>query len=222
MHHEKTPLHLETFCLNFLSSFKNVSHEKLVIINLEFEDKATKNLSQIAKKQLPFVVAKSLTHTAQEAQKAVRKHIRADFYIRKKSGGFESSIRIKPATKKNLTSEVYTMASFAALQQTGGTKKARDGRLAIPIYDNIKQVKRKTQKNGPSAYLAGDAFKIRTSSGNEVIAKRQQGGLKILYFLRKEAEVEKRFDMVEIVTDIAKNNFSGMFNRNLAKILRYI
>ena len=66
----------------------------------KFPINSAKNLSQIAKNQLPFVIAKSLTNTAQEAQNEVRKHISDEFQIRKKSGGFESSIRIKPATKK--------------------------------------------------------------------------------------------------------------------------
>lgn len=192
----------------------------MAIINLNLEDTATKNLSQVAKNQLPFVIAKSLTNTAQESQKEVRKHIREEFHIRKKSGGFESSIRIKPATKKNLTSEVYTMASFAALQQTGGTKKARDGRLAIPIYKNINEVKRRAQKNSPSAYLAGDAFKMKTTSGKEVIAKRNRGRLQILYFLRKEADVEKRFEMVEKTVSVVKSQFPMMFKKNLQDALR--
>ena len=187
----------------------------MAIINLKFEDKATQNLSQIAKKQLPFIVVKSLTNTAQQAQQEVKKHIREEFHIRKKSGGFESSIRIKPANKRSLTAEIYTMAAFAGLQQTGGTKKARSGRLAIPIYDNISDVKRTTTKNSPSAYLAGDAFKMRTKSGKEVIAQRKRGGLKILYFLRKEADVEKRFDMIEVTTKTANDSFGMIFRRNL-------
>lgn len=192
----------------------------MAIISINLEDSATKALGEIAKNQLPFVIAKTLTNTAQESQKQVRKHIRDEFHIRKKSGGFESSIRIKPATKRNLKSEVFTMASFAALQQTGGTKKAKDGRLAIPIYKNINEIKRRTQKNSPSAYLAGDAFKMRTSSGKEVIAQRKHSGLKILYFLRKEAEIEKRFDMIEVTTKTIHNSFSTTLHRNLQNILK--
>ena len=109
------------------------------------------------------------------------------------------------------------MASFAALQQTGGTKKARDGRLAIPIYNNINEIKRRTQKNSPSAYLAGDAFKMSTSSGKEVIAQRKRSGLKILYFLRKEAEVDKMFDMVEVTKKVTKRFFDRKFRFNLVK-----
>jgi len=187
----------------------------MAIINLKLEDQATQNLSQITKKQLPFITAKSLTNTAQLAQQQVRKHIREEFHIRKKSGGFESSIRIKPATKKGLEAKVYTMAAFASLQQTGGTKKARSGRLAIPAYDNIRDVKRITAKNSPSAYLAGDAFKMRTASGQEVIAQRKRGGLKILYFLKKEADVEKRLEMIETTVGTVKNNFRLKFNKVL-------
>jgi len=192
----------------------------LAIINLHLEDQATKGLSQIASRQMPFIVAKSLTNVAQKSQTEVKKHIRDEFHIRKKSGGFESSIRIKPANKRSLTSQVYTMAAFASLQQTGGKKKARDGRLAIPIYNNIKDVKRKTAKNSPSAYLAGDAFKMRTKSGKEVIAQRKRSGLKILYFLRKEADVEKRFDMIEIITKTVGDSFGMIFKRNLQDIIR--
>ena len=191
----------------------------MAIISLHLEDQATKSLSQIASRQIPFIAAKSLTNVAQKSQAEVKKHIRDEFHIRKKSGGFESSIRIKPANKKNLTSQIYTMAAFASLQQTGGKKKARDGRLAIPIYNNIKDVKRKTAKNTPSAYLAGDAFKMRTKSGKEVIAQRKRGGLKILYFLRKEADIEKRFDMVEVTTKAVNDSFGMIFRRNLQDVL---
>lgn len=186
----------------------------MAIINLKFEDKATQNLSQIAKRQLPFITAKSLTNTAQLAQAEVKKHIREEFHIRKKSGGFESSIRIKPANKTNLTAQVYTMAAFAALHQVGGTKKARDGRLAIPAYDKISDVKRRTAKNSPAAYLAGDAFKLKTKSGQEVITRRKRGGLKILYFLKKDADVEKRFEMVEKSVGVVKKRFGSIFTYN--------
>ena len=191
----------------------------MAIISLHLENQAIKSLSQIASRQIPFIAAKSLTNVAQKSQTEVKKHIRDEFHIRKKSGGFESSIRIKPANKKNLTSQVYTMAAFASLQQTGGKKKARDGRLAIPIYNNIKDIKRKTAKNSPSAYLAGDAFKMRTKSGKEVIAQRKRGGLKILYFLRKEADVEKRFDMIEVTTRAVNDSFGMIFRRNLQDVL---
>ena len=164
---------------------------------------------------MPFVIAKSLTNTAQLAQEDVRKHIREEFHIRKKKGGFESSIRIKPANKKTLQAEVYSMAAFAKLHQSGGTRKARNGRLAIPIYDNIRDVKRRSANNSPASYLAGDAFKIRTKNGKEVIAQRKDGKLKILYLLQRSAKIDKRLDMVERVVDVVRREFPLVFRKNL-------
>ena len=222
MYCKKRGLHFGAIWAIFFSGFRNAPKEtinkKLAIITLKFEDQATKNLSQIANRQLPFVMAKSLTNTAQAAQQEVRKHIREEFHIRKKSGGFESSIRIKPANKTNLAAEVFSMAAFASLQQVGGTKKAHSGRLAIPVYNNINDVKRRSGKNSPAAYLAGDAFKMRMKSGQEVIAKRKRGGLKILYFLKRDADVEKRFEMIETTVSVVRSQFPMMFKKNLHEI----
>jgi hypothetical protein len=193
--------------------------KKVAIISIKLEDKATENLRQIATKQIPFVVAKTLTQIAQQSQTEVRKNIREKFFIRKKSGGFESSIRIKPATKTKLTAEVYTMAAFAALQQTGGIKKAKDRRLAIPSYQGINQVKKRSDANSPSHYLAGDAFKIKTKSGQEVIAQRKGKELKILFFLRKSTQVDKKLDMIEITTNTVKDRFNVQLKGNLSEVL---
>ncbi len=193
--------------------------KKVALISIKLEDKATENLRQIATKQIPFVVAKTLTQIAQQSKQEVRKNIREKFFIRKKSGGFESSIRIKPATKTKLTAEVYTMAAFAALQQTGGIKKAKDGRLAIPSYQGINQVKKRSDANSPSHYLAGDAFKIKTKSGQEVVAERKGKEFKILFFLRKRAQVDKRLDMIEITTNTVKDRFDAQLRANLSEVL---
>ncbi len=191
----------------------------MAIISLQIKSNASDELANIAKKQIPFAVAKTLTNVAQKSQDEVRKNIREKFFIRKKSGGFESSIRIKPATKNNLTAEVYTMAAFAALQQTGGIKKAKDGRLAIPSYQSINQVKKRTDSNSPSTYLAGDAFKMKTKSGQEVIAQRKGKELKILYFLHKNAAINKRLDMIEITTKTVKERFDAQLSANLSEVL---
>ncbi len=191
----------------------------MAIINLQIKSNASDELSNIAKKQIPFAVAKTLTNVAQKSQDEVRKSIKEKFFIRKKSGGFESSIRIKPATKTKLTAEVYTMAAFAALQQTGGLKQAKDGRLAIPSYQAINQVKKRTDSNSPSSYLAGDAFKIKTKSGAEAIAQRKGKELKILYFLHKSADINKRLDMIEITTKTVKDRFDAQLKGNVSELL---
>lgn len=191
----------------------------MAIISLQIKSKASEELATIASKHIPFAVAKTLTQIAQQSQQEVRKSIKEKFFIRKKSGGFESSIRIKPATKTKLTAEVYTMAAFAALQQIGGVKKAKDGRLAIPSYQSINQVKKRSDSNSPSSYLAGDAFKMKTKSGQEVIAQRKGKELKILYFLHKSAQVDKKLDMIEITQQTVKNRFNAQLKGNINEVL---
>ena len=195
------------------------SLEKMAIISLKIKSKASDELAAIASKHIPFAVAKTLTQIAQQSQQEVRKSIKEKFFIRKKSGGFESSIRIKPATKTKLTAEVYTMAAFSALQQTGGVKQAKDGRLAIPSYQAISQVKKRTDSNSPSSYLAGDAFKIKTKSGAEAIAQRKGKEFKILFFLRKSAHIDKRLDMIEITTSTVKDRFEAQLKGNVSEVL---
>jgi len=107
------------------------------------------------------------------------------------------------------------MAAFAALQQTGGVKQAKDGRLAIPSYQAISQVKKRTDSNSPSSYLAGDAFKIKTKTGQEAIAQRKGKEFKILFFLRKSAQIDKRLDMIEVTTKTVRENFDTRFLKNL-------
>ena len=190
----------------------------MAIISLQIKSQASDELAAIAKKHIPFAIAKTLTNVAQKSQDEVRKNIREKFFIRKKSGGFESSIRIKPATKTNLTAEVYTMAAFASLQQTGGIKKAKDGRLAIPSYQSIGQVKKRSDSNSPSTYLAGDAFKMKTKTGQEVIARGSGGELKILYFLNKSAKIDKKLNMIEITTKTVKDRFDAQLKANMSDI----
>ena len=69
-------------------------------------------------------------------------------------------------------------------------------------------------------YLAGDAFKMKTKSGQEVIASRKGKELKILYFLRKNADVDKRLDMIEVTTKIVKEGFEINFIKNLDEVIK--
>lgn len=185
----------------------------MAIINISLDGDYKTLLNNINESNIKFITAKTLTKTSQQAQENIKAHIRKTFVIRKKSGGFESSIRISPATKKNLQAEVYTMASFAGLQQTGGILRAKSGRLAIPVYDNLQQLvpRRKTNRNG--------SFLIKLTSGGYAIATRNKKEMKIMYFLKQSAYIPKRFNMLEIGEETAINTFKDNFNRTITEEL---
>jgi hypothetical protein len=59
---------------------------------------------------------------------------------------------------------------------------------------------------------------MRTKSGQEVIAQRKRNGLRILYFLKRDADVEKRLEMTEKTVNVVNGQFPMMFKKNLREI----
>lgn len=185
----------------------------MAVINISFQG-AEQNLLLNSCDNIKFVVARSLTRSAQDVQQKVQKHIRETFVIRKKAGGFEKSVRIKPATKQNLQAEVYTMAAFAALQQTGGSNKAKSGRLAVPIYNDLREVKPKTKANSPQNLK--NSFLIKLKSGGYALAIKKGKTMKVIYALKQLAYVPKRLNMLEVGEDNAGLAFMEHFKQGLS------
>lgn len=188
----------------------NISSNKMALINISLESADNSRLLALCEKDIRFVVAKSLTQTAGEVQSTVRSHIHEAFVLRKQS--FEKSIKVRPATKQNLEATVYTMAGFAALQQTGGKQTARSGRLAVPHYEDLRQI-----KTGRKANAAG-SFMLKLKSGGHVIAHRAGGEFRILYYLKHLAYTPKRLNMLEIGEDVSARRFPLIFRDNLRTI----
>lgn len=182
----------------------------MAVLNLSLDTNDTNRIITLCEKDVRFVAAKSLTQTAQQAQQKIKEHIQDAFVLRKPN--FLKSIKVYPANKQNLQAKVYTMAGFAALQQTGGKQYPKDGRLAIPQYDNLHQV-----KAGRKTDVAG-SFIMRLPSGGSVIAARQNNQLRILYHLKQLAYNPKRLNMLELGTDVSIKEFPRIFSDNLRNI----
>lgn len=185
----------------------------MIITELQINDAAEWQLHLIASRQIPFAVAASLTAVAKIAQAEVRDHINETFTIRRKSGGFASSIAVKPATKQSQTAEVYTMARFAALQQVGGLRQPQGSNLAIPSYQNLSEVRVRR-----SVRSIADAFEMQLAGGQSALVRRKGKGLQFLYFLRKQADVPKRFKMIEIVLETAKREFGRTLEAKMREL----
>jgi len=182
----------------------------MAILNLSLNGADSTRLLTLFENDIKFAVAKSLTQTAQAVQVKVRTHIRSDFVNRKPN--FEKSIKIRPATKQKLETEIYTMAGFATLQQTGGKQMARSGRLAVPKYDDLRNVKAGRKSRMPESFL------FRLKSGGQVIASRTSGEFRILYYLKSLAYMPKRLNMLEIGERVAIERFRSIFIRNIQEL----
>lgn len=92
---------------------------------------------RFSRSNIAFAVAKTLTDLATAAQAEVRKDLPRTFTIRRSF--VPNGIRIRPATKGNLESVVYSIDSggrrdFMARQEAGGRKTPEGGHhIAIPL-----------------------------------------------------------------------------------------
>lgn len=182
----------------------------MAIINLTLQGVDADKLMLLAENNVRFVTAKTLTQTAQMAQTEIKKHLHETFVLRKSN--FEKSIKIRPATKQNLESKVYTMAGFAALHQTGGKQTALSGRLAVPKYDSLSEIKAGRKSNPAGSFL------LRMKNGAHVIAMRNGKELQVMYYLKSLAYMPKRLNMIEITEGVAQKYIPQLFFENLSQI----
>ena len=185
---------------------------KMAIIKLELSSSDNDKLMTLCEKDVLFTAAKTLTQTAQKAQEQIKQHLHSTFVLRKPN--FEKSIKVRSATKQTLQASVYTMAGFATLQQTGGRRVAKTGQLAIPQYDDLRDIKAVRKTNQP------DSFLMKLKSGGMVIARRVNKNIEILYHIKNVAFVPKRLEMIEIGEDVAKTEFPRLFSQNLFRLER--
>jgi CRISPR/Cas system-associated exonuclease Cas4 (RecB family) len=182
----------------------------MAIINLKLNGADANKLLLLCEQDVRFVAAKTLTQTAQIAQTEIKKHLHETFVLRKPN--FEKSIKIRPANKQDMTATIYTMAGFAALQQTGGKQTAISGRLAVPKYDSLSEIKAGRKSNPAGSFL------VQTKSGARFIATRNGTEMRVLYYLKSLAYMPKRLNMVEITEDMAIKHVPQIFSKNLSQL----
>lgn len=97
-------------------------------------DQVARAMRNLGERQMPFVIAASLTALAKEGQGDVRGGLSEHFTVRNKR--VEAGIRSIPAEKRdwpNIFAVVGSKDEFMVQHETGDTKRPRSGRhLAIP------------------------------------------------------------------------------------------
>ncbi len=68
----------------------------------------------------------------------------------------------------------------------------------------------------PHSMVMGIAF----FSCRVITENMRRGKLKIIYFLYQSIYIDKRLNMIEITTKMAKDHFSTQFQQNLKEVLR--
>lgn len=192
-------------------------------------------LNWIERDQLPFAVAKTLTKTAYQASDEIKNNLRMDFILRNRYT--ERGIRVRRATKHRPQSEVGSIDEYMVLQELGGTKTARDGRVAVPrdIKKDVKELIKKRNRPGPLMKRANEKagtrkrkggkplpFFARMSSGKEGIFVRRGKGrvpIDVLYVFEDSVEITPRLGLRKTAARVADENMQENFNAAFTEAL---
>ena len=205
---------------------------KIMQINISSNYKRlSRSLDQVGRKQLPFAFAKTLNETMKAVEKytVARTSPRA-FDVRNRAF-FKASMftgtAVKRATKTQLRVSARDRFDRANLQlhATGGTKRARSGRIAIPSrFTKATRGARGVRKAlRPRAVVdSPKGFIDRDGSRDAIYQRYGRGGSKVrlLYVLQPRARIRKRFCFYEDAQRITRSVSPKLFARNFAHAVK--
>ena len=197
---------------------------------------ATRWLTSIQKKQVPYATSQALNDTAFDARKAVQ--VQLPRKLNKPTPWTIRGVRVNKSSKRHLTSSVYfsaDRAKYMKFQIDGGTRRTpAGGTIVMPKeikqnkYGNIPRGKiRKllqrpdtfigTIKGIPGVWQRGHISKSGKFSAR---TKSRASNIRLLARFEDEATYTPRFPMRKIVTGVARSKFKRHFNQRLAAALR--
>lgn len=173
-------------------------------------------------RQVTFALASSLTAVAKEGQAAVVKDLQGTFTLRgqwfKPSNRF--GIKITPAKKTQLFSEVKTAADWLALHEAGGTKTPDGRHIAIPT-GLVRRTKRQVIARAQRPRNLKRAFLVEGRGGPVLVQRTTKKPYPIvpLYGLERSAKVRKQSTVFEPTFLVVTRRFGEIFYRQLKRAL---
>jgi len=193
--------------------------------------KLSRSLDQVGRKQLPFAFAKTLNQTMKAVEKytVARTYPRA-FDVRNRAffrAAMFTGSAVKRATKTKLRVSARDRFDRGNLQlhATGGTRRARSGRIAIPSrYTKATRGARGVRKAlRPRAVVNTPKGFIDRDGPRDVIYQRYgRGGkrVRLLYVLHRSAKIPKRFRFYEDAERITRAVSPKLFSKNFSHAIR--
>ena len=185
-------------------------------------EKARAGLQRLEREQLPFAMARALTEIARQAQRSITLSTKQSFKNSTPwyAPGSPIGVKIVPATKTHLESQVRSFANFGPLQEKGGTKLPFSGtHIAIPSA-KVKQKKRRWS-GGTRRGQTGKMFRINLDNGDALLVQRTSKNKppETLYYLAKKANIVKRWGFIEIGKKVFKRRFASNFKSAMSQAL---
>lgn len=186
----------------------------------EFERKAKQLHAAID--QVPFALALAMTEAATITKQALVEEWPKHVHERNRNF-IGAALRVKPATKRDLSVEIYDRLGRAHLElhADGGSIEAR-GNFAIPVESNVKRgahgvPKRKRPRSLSNAFVAdlhgkGPALWVRWG------AKGRK--LRLMYVFRRATPVPKDMPFRETFSAIMRKELRESFPAALARAMK--
>lgn len=189
-------------------------------------DAIYRRLNTIQQKQLPYAFQLTLNDIIFEARKQiVETTYPRSFDVRNRSFA-RATFRVKKASKRYLVAELYDHLDRANLRlhATGGTKKPKQGSIAVPSQfaksqRGAKGIRRNLR---PREVIDSGKAHISSKGATRSIWQRYGRGGKqhrLLYSLVSSARIDKSFAFYEDARSIVRKRFNDRFNANLRRAL---
>lgn len=188
--------------------------------------KFNRHLTDIARRQIPFASAKTLTMTAKDAQKSLQVEIAAVMTLR--TPEVNKGVIVTPARKADGIHRMQSIVghrSWYMAQQMGKrivTRKPRSGK-----YEYIPRGVRKTKTGKISRnYKIKNVFKLKGTyitkpkNGRAAIFKRVNGRPVLLYSAIKKQTITPKMDMFETSGRVAKKQMPRNFIKAMRSAMR--
>lgn len=166
-------------------------------------------------RQIEFAAATALTAAAQESRAESVDEIEGAFHNRSDwyRPGRPSGVRITPATRARLESEVKGPGFLAKHERGGRHTSERGGLLAVPTANVRTGPGGAIPRSRRPGHVPG-AFVLGTAKG-PVLFERAPSGLRALYGLESSVLIDKRSVIYEPTRRVVEERFDEIFGAKL-------
>ena len=161
-------------------------------------DRFRRSLSDVAKRQLPFAIARALTATAKRVQKA--EPGRVERVLDRPTPFTKRGVGITPATKRRLQASVFykdIQGGYLLKQEQGGVRLAGGRALLVPVRARLNRYGNLSRRQVQRLLARPDTFSGRVGSAAGIFQRMRSGKLKMLIAYEPRARYRARLGFVE-------------------------
>jgi hypothetical protein len=182
--------------------------------------RATRMMTDLERRQLPFALARALNNTAKAAQLDVQRELPRAFD--KPTPFTQRGIAIKTASRGELEAEVFVrpiQAEYLGLQERGGTREPKGQALVTPVAVRLNQYGNIPNRGLRRAKARKQVFvgQVRGVGG---FWERTKSGLKLLARFDGPKRVARNEWFMPTVTATVRREFPRQFPQAMRDALR--